>query len=477
MKRFDFNSFKENLKGSFSKNTLSDKSFKFGGYSVFSGIIVLCIAVFVILASEAISSKYTKIDLTADKLFTLSEESENIVKALDKDVQIYFITQNGSENEQLKNILEKYDDLSDKISVTVKDPAVEPNFTKEYTSEEVHLNTVIVESGAKSKYISIDELYSEEIDYETYSTKTSFIGENSITSAITYVSSDKLPKIYITTNHGEEKFGNTITEALKHDNVETEEITLVTAQNIPEDADCIVIYEPEIDISQEEKNILLDYLKNGGNLIVYSGYSGYEMPVLNELMENYGVTSENTAIFEGDSSRCIDYYGIGFIPEMAEHEITNPLIEANYPVLVSNVKPITLTYSEKDTTKITQILKTSAYAYNESESDTERQFTVGTAITDTTDNGEAHILWITSDMLNEQINSYVSGLNHDLFLNTINWMSGREESITIHPKTLENEYLQINSFASTFWSIILVFVIPVIVLAIGIYVWMRRKSR
>lgn len=485
MRRFDMNSFFEKIKNSFSKKQFGDKSFKFGGYSVFSGIIVVCIAIFAILAVESISSKYTKIDLTSNKLYSISEETENIVKSLDKDVNIYFIAQSGKEDQLIQNILEKYGDLSDKLNVIVKDPATNPNFASKYTSSQVSSNSIIVECGEKSKYIGYDELYETEYD-SSYNQTNNFVGESSITSAINYVSGDNFPKIYQTTGHGETELSESASKAVNKSNIEVEDISLLTAGSIPEDAACVMIYEPNTDISENEKNLLLDYLKNGGNLIVYTGYTGEELPNLNALMENYGVKSENAIVFEGDSTK---YYGYNYylVPNIESHDITDPLIESKYPVLVPMARPIKITDDESGSYKITQILTTSRNAYKKTnvdgtlekeDGDEEGQFTVGVAITDTTDNGDAHIVWITSgQMLNDQINAYVSGGNQDLFLNALNWMSDREESIAIHPKTISQEYLQVSSFASTFWSMILIFIIPVIILALGIYIWIRRKSR
>ena len=485
MKKFDISKIKQSIKGS----AANDKSFKFGGYSVFSGIIVLLIAVFAVLAVESLSSRYTKVDMTSGDLYSISQETENIVKALDKDVQIYFIAQSGSEDQLIQNMLERYDDLSDKITVTVKDPAVNPNFASQYTSGNVSLNSVIVECGDKSRYISYEEMYSVETDYQTYTQTSEFNAESNITGAIDYVSGDSFPKIYMTTGHGESELSSSIAELVKKSNVDSESISLLTAESVPEDAACVMIYEPTADISENEKNLLLNYLKGGGNLIVMGGYSvetGADFPNLNALMQNYGVTSENAMVFEGDDSKCLRGYNYYLVPDMASHTITDPLLEARYNILLPMAKPIKLTETKPSTTVISQIITTSNEAYAKTdvqtiereEGDIIGQFTVGAAITDTTDNGDAHILWITANQfLDEQVNMSVSGGNQDLFLNAVNWMSDREESIAIHPKNLSAEYLTVSSSASAVWSIIFVFIIPAAVLAFGIYVWIRRKSR
>lgn len=483
MKRFDFNELKEKAGKTFSQT--DKKSFKFGGYSVLSGAIVLLIAIFAVLASESLSSKYTKLDFTSGKLFSISGETENVVKGLEKDVNIYLIATSGAEDKLIQNILERYDDLSDKLTVTVKDPATNPNFASKYTSSKVTQNSVIVECGDKSRYIAYDELYKTQTDYQTYSTTTEFVGEGSITSAVSYVSGDDFPKLYITTGHGEATLSDTMREAVKKNNIETEEISLLTAEAIPEDAAGVMIFEPSTDISENEKSLLLDYLKNGGSLMVYTGYTGNDLPNINALMSDYGMTSENVMVFEGDNTRCLRGYNYYLVPNMGSHDIVDPIEEEGYSILVPMAKPIRMTGDSEAT--VTAILKTSDKAYTKTAvgettekeaGDAEGECIVGAAAIAKTDNGYAHIVWFTSgQMLEDTVNQLVSGANQDLLLNSINWMSEREENITIHPKTLSSEYLTVSSAASTLWSVVLVFIIPAAMLAFGIYVWIRRKSR
>ena len=486
MKKTDFSKLTQDIKKSFTKEAAKDKSFKLGGYSVVSGIVVICIAVFAILAVNALSSKYTKLDFTSAKLYSVSQETENVVKKLDKDVTVYFLATTGSEDALIKNILEKYDDLSDKLKVVVKDPAVNPNFASKYTSLKVSANSVIVECGEKSRFIAYADMYNTNYDYQTGEQTQEFNAESSITSAISYVSGDNFPKVYMTSGHGEAELDTTMTEAIKKNNVETETISLVTADSIPEDASCVMIYQPQNDISENEKTLLLKYLKNGGNLLLFNGYTGEDTPNINALMENYGVTSENAVVFEGDNSKALTGYNYFLVPDIAEHDTTTPLIESKYSVLIPLARPIlhndvasSATVTDLFTTSDSAYVKTNLDSTTEKETgDKEGKSIVGVAITDTNDNKESHIIWVTSgQMFDNEINQVVAGANQDFLLNAINWMSDREESIAIHPKTLSAEYLTVSSGASTVWSIIFVFLIPVLVLAIGIYVWVRRKSR
>lgn len=149
-------------------------------------------------------TKYTQIDVSSEKLYTIGSQTEVVVKNLESEVNIYYICQSGQEDDTLKKMLERYDDLSDKITVEEKDPVLYPNFTSQYTSDKVVDNSLIVVSGEKSKVISFDTIYESEMNYSTYAYDTTgFDGEGQLTSAISYVTSDNLPILYTLEGHSE----------------------------------------------------------------------------------------------------------------------------------------------------------------------------------------------------------------------------------------------------------------------------------
>jgi ABC-2 type transport system permease protein len=80
-------------------------------------------------------------------------------------------------------------------------------------------------------------------------------------------------------------------------------------------------------------------------------------------------------------------------------------------------------------------------------------------------------------MLDDSTNSTVSGANHDFFLNAMGWLSGEENSISIRAKSLREPTLVVTSGESTRMSLIIVALLPLLLLGIGIFVFVRRKRR
>jgi ABC-2 type transport system permease protein len=96
--------------------------------------------------------------------------------------------------------------------VVKKNPDVYPTFAAQYTDETVANNSLVVESGERSRYIAYDDIYVTTTDMYSYSYTTSFDGEGAITSAIDYVVSESMPQLYLVEGHGESDLPSTFAE-------------------------------------------------------------------------------------------------------------------------------------------------------------------------------------------------------------------------------------------------------------------------
>ena len=149
-----------------------------------TGIVIASVVIFN-MAIQELPSKYREIDLSSQKLYTIGEQTEKILKGLNKDVKMYFIAQEGTESSEIQKLLEKYEEGSKYVQVEQKDPAVNPTFVSQYTEDNISNNSVIVVCGDKSKVVNYSDMYETTIDYNTYSQQvTGFDGEGQLTSAL-----------------------------------------------------------------------------------------------------------------------------------------------------------------------------------------------------------------------------------------------------------------------------------------------------
>lgn len=468
------------------KKSFTSKSLRVGSYSIVATVIVIAIAVVINMMVASLPANLTKMDMTKNQFYTLSEQTKNLVSSLEDDVVIYLLAQGGSEDSTITQLLERYEGLNGKVRVETKDPVVFPNFAQQYTSEQISNNSLVVVSGGRSRYVSYNDIYVT--SYTDYST-TNFNGESCVTSAIDYVTSKELPKIYALTGHGELTLDSAAGNAVQKANVQMASLNLLTLEGVPDDGDGLFIYSPARDISEVEKEKILSYLQKGGNLLLITDYSETAMPNLSEVMAYYGVQQVNGLVIEGDSSHSIRGYSHYLLPDINSHTITEPLQAKGYYVLMPLAQGIKKLEDARSTLTITNLLTTSGKAFSKPDGynvttmekeagDIAGPFALGVAVTEKAGEGETHIAWYTtSQMLDETVNQLVSGGNFDLFINSINWMADREESISIQAKALDGGYLTVSSSASAFWSVILIGILPIGFMVVGIYVWIRRKAR
>ena len=198
-------------------------AFQGGSYALAISAIVLALLVVVNVLVSILPTSLTRFDISSSQLYSITSNTKSVVNALEEDVTIYWIVQADEEDPIVENLLDKYDSLSGHISVVKKNPDVCPTFTQQYTDETVTNNSLIVECGDKSCYISYSDIYLYETDFYSYGyTSASFDGEGAITSAIDYVVSDELPQLYLLEGHGEAELPQTFQEQLEKDNIETQ---------------------------------------------------------------------------------------------------------------------------------------------------------------------------------------------------------------------------------------------------------------
>ena len=453
-----------------------------GSYSLAMTAIVLAILVLVNVLASALPSSITNFDISSTKLYSITSNTKVVVNALEKDVTIYWIVQSGEEDDVIENLLSKYESLSSHIEVVKKNPDIYPTFAEQYTTENVANNSLVVECGDKSRYIGYDDIYLSELNYYTHSYDTSFDGEGAITSAIDYVISDELPQLYILEGHGEQELSETFATQIEKENIETTTFSLLTEKEVPEEADCVLIYGPTSDISTEERDLLADYVENGGKMMVLAGPTeDGTLTNLYSLLEDYGVEAQDGIAVELDQ----DYYAFGYpyilLPEIADTEITSSLLDGGYYAIM----PIAQGMTVSDDSSVTELLTTSDSAfskaagyelttYEKEDGDVDGPFALAVSI-DCENDGQ--IVWFSSSyLLDDTYNSYSSGANMDLGMKALSSMMGENEAIAISSKSLSYNYLTISDSTASFLQIVMIGVCPLVYLGIGVVVILKRRK-
>lgn len=462
--------------------SISTKSIKTGAYSSTLILIVFAAVIMANLTIKELPADLTQLDVTSQKLYSLTEDTKTLMGKLEQDVTIYVINSEDNADETISKTLDRYEQLSKHIQVEYKDPLISPNFYKTF-ADSVSTNSLIVVSGERSKVIDYYDLYEQEFDYYTYSSSvTGYDAEGQITSAIDYVTNEELPVIYQLEGHGEAALESGFTEVLSKENVEISTINLLQYDEVPEDAAAILLLAPTTDLSSDDADKIITYLQNGGKAVISVTLTENEMPNFDRVLAVYGITNTYAMVVENDRN----YYSQSpyyLLPEIASSEVTTNIYNEKY-IFAPYTMALTLDTENEDRT-VEQFLYTSADAYAKAdpmtietleyeEGDVLGSFPVGAMITE----GDTQVAVIASGyVFTESANSMVSGANSTLFGNIIAKFVGKEDSISIAAKSYSLDNITVSQTGVILLGLLFTIVLPLLVLAAGVVVWIRRRKR
>lgn len=450
-------------------------------YHRFMALAVIIAVVFVNLITATLADKLPlKIDLTGNEVFQLSDETINVLKNVDRDVDVYYFVTSGNENLYVKQTVDMYKGYQSKIHFTEKDPAQDPAFTKSL-GVEISDNSVVVKSGDRMKIVDASSLYDTTFQKQGI---VSFELEARLTGAIEYVLKDEDINVLFTSGH--EEVGMAFFQnILDKENATVSEIDLKSA-DIPEDTAVLYIIGPRRDFSSDEIAKIQSFVNDGGSLNISLDY-GNDLPLLNQFMnEYYGISFDNNIIMETDNSHILMNNPFYIIPTPGEHDITKDFESKKLAVILPEVRSLTL--SEKVGVESHILLSTSEGAVAKSgaaeikpqveSGDVPAKYILGVAANVMGSTGKkARVVAVGSSLY--AANMFLqeaSAANSDFVINSYNYLHGGEiTSFSITPKNVAVNYLTLNQGQIILYAIIFGILPPVLVLAMGVYVWFKRR--
>lgn len=454
-------------------------------------IVLVYIGVNVLLENVVLP----ELDCTEDKIYSLSDESKDKLGNLDKEVTITLI--NYGDSTTLINFMEKYESLNDNITVErIDDLSTRTDLMTEY-SLDTDDSLILITCGDKEKEVTEYDMYT--FDYTTYQTIDTT--EEAITNAILDVTTDDKPKIYFMSNHlaYNVNYFYTIMQTMEDEANEVDTIDLFANGGIPEDCDCLVISTLGEDITEQERDDLIEYINNGGKLLLMCGsnLTGVDLTNFQTVLDQYGVSVSDGVVFEGDSSNMIAGYP-DFIVETTEY--TSLTENLNMSMNLCFIDAGNITFDEdsleelgveyeilvqtSDTSFVrTDITQSSA---SRTSSDSEEQAcTIAAIVTKEIDDDTTSKLIIFSNELFAmdmpvQINGYTMYTvslynNEDMLLNSVSYLNEREDTITIRKTSEEVTYTVTEQQNNIIMAII--FTSPFVIIVLGIVVWQIRRRK
>ena len=456
-------------------------------------ILLACISAAMLAVSAnffaaQLPARLTRYDTTDVALYSISEYTEQIAQTLDRDVEIYLVAQHGREDMVVQELLERYAELSRHIRVGTIDPVLRPDLAEQYAPS-MENNSVVVVCGDRFHVIASSEMYVESQTYTQgagYTYEAYFNGEQEITSAVISVTNGEAGSIYCLTGHGESVLSEDMIRGLEQENLEVRTISLAVSDMIPSDADAVLLYAPQRDISEAEAEALLAYMKSGGRLLLIGGCLGDDAPNLDAVTGYYGAECIEGTVMERESGYYISQYPTYVLAGIADHEITKPFAGKGYFVLMPLGHGLVPMDDVRETVISKPLLYTSSSSLSISGDSVDENtqalalgpFTLGLAVEEEVSAGKSRLVWLTSSyMLLDEVNVLSSGTNRDFFLNCVSWLCDSEQGISVRNRDLMMQYLSISPSAAMQIGAVIAILLPAAVLCIGGAVIYRRRMR
>ncbi len=457
--------------------------------SVFSGgTILIAVALVVVcnLVVNELPTKVTAVDVTAQKLYSITSDTTDYLKSLEEDINIYVLSAKEDADETLAGTLQRYEDASKHVKVTYIDPSVNPNFAAQYSDASLTTNSLIVVSDARSKVIDYSNIYEYTYDSSTGSQTTSgYDGEGQITSALQYVTSENMPVVYELTGHSEISMSGDFLEVLTKSNLEVTSLNLLENDSVPADCDALLINGPESDFSDDDVTKVLEYMNNGGKVFISLDYRYMsELTNFKKILSAYEITAIDGIVADNDSAY---YYQQPFylLPYVESTDVTTTVSGATSVFMPYGVG---LSYNDEGAYTITDILSSSdsavskvnyntATSYTAEDGDINGPFSLGAMLT--TDSDGSLFVFGSTFMFADDANAMVSGRNADLFKEVINYMVGdiNVSTVVIPSKDYTVAQLTVSQNAILMYGIIWGILIPLASIVVGIIIWAKRRKK
>lgn len=284
---------------------------------IFAALAVTC-------AAAVIPSRFTSFDTTLADKNTVSEQAKDFLARIDKDVTIYLLEPTGAANYEL--YLERLVSTNPRFTLKKVYYANEPEFYSErnIATDSISADSIVVECGDNTYYVSYYNLLSysnstlgaTQMSYSEYQYYYSLFMSNEqyadylyalihdttmyynadyvLCTYIEYATADIIPKNYYLIGHGEKDINAVSNPYYGLGILELD----ISSDVVPEDAASIFINMPTEDITDEEKNTLIEYLASGGQITVITNEANLNMPNLRAVLAEYGMSANKGIVKE-----------------------------------------------------------------------------------------------------------------------------------------------------------------------------------
>ena len=458
-------------------------------------LFAIIVALYLVINFVVQQANFTDFDFTKEKIYSISQATEDKLQNLDEDVTISIYNM----YQYVEDFAYKYANLNDHIKVEeLENLNAKTDWKTNYGVTDTS-SFLVIQTEDRENILFSSDFYT--YDYTTYEEIDTT--EEAITNAILDVTIEEKPKIYFLTGHNlySEDYFQYLQMSLEDEANEVESIDLLTTGSVPEDCQVLVITALQEDITEKERDAILDYIEQGGEILLLMdpNLNKIEMPNFQDVLDEYGVSISDGYLLEGDANQMMagaPNYIIAPISSSSEI-VKNISMGLNICLINSGKLDFASTEELEEKNVTLETLATvsdQAFYRTDLESSSETKIdsdedaagaTVAAMLTKEVDEDNTSKLIVfanTAFATNVQIDPqyYILAItnynNEDVLLNSVSYLTQREDNITIRK---DSEAVTTYNVTEMQTRIVLglIFSIPILIVVIGIVVWQLRRRK
>jgi hypothetical protein len=473
------------------RDSFKTRQVRYGGYAA---LITLAVITGLILINLIMGQFTPQVDLTDNRMFSLSEQTLQVIDSVDTPVTIYGLWRPGEERSDITTTLDLYLARNKNFTLNVVDPERNPGLARRFDKDNQGISpgSVVVEGPKGFRVISPMEMY--DLDYSRMSYEnpnpsvTGIAVERRLTSALLYVATGTTPVVYELIGHDETPMSGVGAQTLiERENYALKQLNLLL-NDIPADASALILNTPQTDLSSGEAEKLLAYFDGGGRLLVLADYRVRELANLNRVFASYGFQFDYGIVIETDQNRTAGN-PLLILPERGDHDIVKPLNEQESPIILAQGMGVSELTAKRRSIEFIPFLNTSRDSFLRTDisvgdpertvSDVSGPVTMGVTVKDPSwiqgTEPQARIVAISCGLL-EGISYYgqIPG-NLDLFMNSLTWLEDRPENLSVRSKSFFILPMRLNDLQKIIFGLLFVIIIPLALFAGGLITWLKRR--
>lgn len=464
--------------------------------TVLSVCFVAAVVLINVIASILVERYPISVDLTTNKVFEISDESIDYIKNINKDINVYVLateedfSNNNQYYKQANTVINKYALYSDRIHVSYVDIYTDVDFAAQYPNEKLSYGQILLDCEGRYQVLTAYDLFDVDEQYGSIKSSTT---EQAMTGAIMNLTDSNPVSVVFLTGFGSNNRtdSSNLKSVLTNNGYMTSEINFLS-EDIPEDANVVVLCSPTSDLSSELADKLSLWLENDGEfnhtMMYFADGSQPSLPILEGVLEEWGIGVESGYLAETDQSHVYNSYTY-LLAEYQENDIIDA--SADKPVLMPNAKPLRVLWDNNSNRYAQALLATYSSAVIVPE-DADESWQLSDGVQDSYALGVlgwrlayqgtvAHTSYVAAfasmDMTNSVFTSMSALNNGEYLVQLMNALTGKEAGITIVGKELGTETLGISAGQATFIGGFFQYALPIIVIVIGVVVWVRRRNK